>query len=186
MGLTSQRLAVFATFLMEVCARDGTARTVAVSAFRYGGGSVGVGVRAALRVRGGAGSKGVDEVGASLEAMKVDGSQDGRNVETDSWLVELEAKLRNEVDAEGNPLSKNELKRRLKAAKTERERSTKRLLQEEKAVAAAEVAEAAGEGGAKEKDEEELDPTRYFENRVAAMSALEACPNTSNDSPTCA
>jgi lysyl-tRNA synthetase class 2 len=82
--------------------------------------------------------------------------------------VALEAELRKEVDGEGKPLSKNALKYRLKAAKTERERSAKRdALQEAKA-------QAGGGGASSEKEEEELDPTRYFENRVAAMTAYEA------------
>jgi len=65
-------------------------------------------------------------------------------------------------------ISKNELKRRQKA-----ELKAKQTAEKEAAKAAAAPAAAASKESKKE-EVEELDPTAYYENRVAAMKALEA------------
>ncbi|KAK8813201.1 hypothetical protein WA158_002793 [Blastocystis sp. Blastoise] len=66
-------------------------------------------------------------------------------------------------------LSKNELKRRMKAQKQAEEKAKKA---EEKAKKAQEKAKNSTEE--EEENEDEIDPTKYFENRVAAIAKAEA------------
>lgn len=68
--------------------------------------------------------------------------------------------------ATGEEVSKNALKKQLKAAQKEAEKAAKDA--EKAAKKAAEPAKAT-----KSTEEEELDPTQYYENRVKAMRALE-------------
>jgi lysyl-tRNA synthetase class 2 len=66
---------------------------------------------------------------------------------------------------DGKKLSKNELKRRAKAAKAAEKKAAKE---------AARAAKGQAGGGSKSKvKEDELDPTAYRENRIAALKALE-------------
>ena len=75
-----------------------------------------------LTLRGG----GEDE--ASPDDTTVPMNQDGKQAshESEPWLKELEDKLRTELGDDDKPLSKNEIKRRLKAARVEREREEKK------------------------------------------------------------
>jgi hypothetical protein len=111
-----------------------------------------------LRLRGGGGG------GEPGEGATRDHSQQH---DTPQWLKDLEAELRQEVDAQGNTLSKNELKRRLKAAQKEREK-----LEQPAAVRGT-----GDEGGStstavRGPSEDELDPNQYFEHRCAALEGL--------------
>lgn len=107
-----------------------------------------------LRLRGGEAGR---DFGETVDA-EVTGDTKGPN--PPQWLKDLEAELRKEVDADGKPLSKNELKRRLRAAQKEREKQEK--------MAAAPAAGAARSKAA----EEDLDPNQYFEHRCAALQVF--------------
>jgi lysyl-tRNA synthetase class 2 len=75
--------------------------------------------------------------------------------------------------AEGQ-CSKSELKKRLKGEEVAKAKAAKA---EEKAAAAAAAAAAAGDAGAGSKldaEEEEVDPSKYFDNRLKALAALKA------------
>eukprot|EP00276_Gloeochaete_wittrockiana_P011092 CAMPEP_0184668474 /NCGR_PEP_ID=MMETSP0308-20130426/72497_1 /TAXON_ID=38269 /ORGANISM="Gloeochaete witrockiana, Strain SAG 46.84" /LENGTH=603 /DNA_ID=CAMNT_0027114221 /DNA_START=42 /DNA_END=1853 /DNA_ORIENTATION=- len=69
---------------------------------------------------------------------------------------------------DGKPLSKNEIKRRLKAEQAAKDKAAKLA-----AKAAAKPTEAPTKKKAAD-DEEELDPTQYFENRKKAIDAMRA------------
>ena len=75
------------------------------------------------------------------------------------------------ADGEEKELSKNALKKLQKAEQNAKKKS-------EKDTQKAAAAEAIGRGSSKPKDEEELDPTKYFENRTAAITALEKSGRT--------
>ena len=122
-----------------------------------------------LRLRGGgdgerkeAGDEGLTGASAQLAGMDVAGARPGRAAP--KWQQELEAALRQEVDSHGNPLSKNEMKRRLKAAQRERDKADKHK------VAAPASAEPGRDRGA----EDDLDPNQYFEHRCAALQEFRA------------
>jgi lysyl-tRNA synthetase class 2 len=68
---------------------------------------------------------------------------------------------------EAGDISKNALKKQLKAQQKEAEKAAKDA--EKAAKKASEPVKASTKGG----DDEELDPTAYYENRVKAMNALE-------------
>ncbi len=89
-----------------------------------------------LFLRGG----GEDEAGPedALENANQDGNA-GKQAshESEPWLRELEEKLKTELGEDGKPLSKNEVKRRLKAARVEREREEKKEKQKAAALAKA-------------------------------------------------
>ena len=92
--------------------------------------------------------------------MKKEISDIHATTENDSWLKEQEQKLKSEVGPDGNPLSKNELKRRLKLLRLEKEKAEKK-------------AKAAENQPAKEQpDEDDVDPRLYFENRCALVAEL--------------
>ena len=79
--------------------------------------------------------------------------------ELDSWLKEQEHKLKSELGPDGNPLSKNELKRRLKQLRVDKERADKKTK--------------TAENQTKEHaDEDDIDPRLYYENRCAAINEL--------------
>ena len=104
-----------------------------------------------LRLRGGRGGEEPGEGAAGDHSQQRDSPQ---------WLKDLEAELRQEVDAQGNPLSKNELKRRLKAAQKEREKLEKPAV----------VRGTGDEGGStstavRGPSEDELDPNQYSPNQ---------------------
>lgn len=89
---------------------------------------------------------------------------EGANVaEAPQWLKDLECELRKELDAQGNPLSKNELKRRLKTAQKERERQSKAALESK---------------GEHKFAEDDLEPNQYFEHRCAALQAFKDAGET--------
>lgn len=66
-------------------------------------------------------------------------------------------------------MSKNELKRREKMKRKEAEKAAKE---------AAKAAKAATTQSAKKEDEEDVDPTKYFENRLAVVEKAEAAGET--------
>jgi hypothetical protein len=111
-----------------------------------------------LRLRGhGPGEADADAMeGVSMQLKGASIHADAR--ESPEWLQDLEAELKQQVDGSGKPLSKNEVKRRLKAAVKEREKLER---QREK--------EAAGGGGSMGVKEDDLDPNQYFEHRCAAL-----------------
>ncbi|PRW20466.1 lysine--tRNA ligase isoform X2 isoform A [Chlorella sorokiniana] len=77
------------------------------------------------------------------------------------------------LDEKGEPLSKSEFKRRQKLAQKEKEQAEKKAKQAAEAAARAAAKAAKGEAAAALEDDsnEETDPTKYFENRVKAVSA---------------
>jgi hypothetical protein len=77
----------------------------------------------------------------------------------DLWLKEQEQKLKSELGPDGNPLSKNELKRRLKALRVEKERSEKKSKSSENHTK-------------DHPDEDDIDPRLYYENRCAQINEL--------------
>jgi hypothetical protein len=81
-----------------------------------------------LALRGGDGE---DQAGLEHDVAALSINQDGNAEkqsmhESEPWLKELEEKLKAELGEDGKPLSKNELKRRLKTARVEREREEKK------------------------------------------------------------
>ena len=75
------------------------------------------------------------------------------------------------LDEDGKVLSKSEYKRRQKQANLEKEKAAKR---EAAAAAAAAAPVKATTGAGATAKEEELDPTKFFDNRVAMLKAWEA------------
>jgi len=74
--------------------------------------------------------------------------------------------------AESETLSKNELKRRLKA-----EQNAKKKAEKEAARAADDKApKSGGEAKPKKDDDDDLDPTAYFENRVKTVNTMKQTP----------
>lgn len=74
----------------------------------------------------------------------------------------------------GEALSKNEQKRRLKAAQKEKEAAEKAAKKAAAAAAAPAKAATGGAGAASAKADEELDPSKYYENRTRMIASWEA------------
>jgi hypothetical protein len=71
--------------------------------------------------------------------------------------------------AESEELSKNALKKKLKAEEAAKKKATKDAEKAAKAVDAPKKEKLGGE------DEAELDPTQYYENRLRAVNSLGVC-----------
>eukprot|EP00741_Cyanophora_paradoxa_P010161 tig00020510_g9836.t1 len=80
------------------------------------------------------------------------------------------------VTENGEKISKNELKRRQKEAEKAKQKAEKEAAKAAKAAedAAKKSEKKAAEGAPAEEDEEEMDPTQYFENRVKALDTMRA------------
>lgn len=80
------------------------------------------------------------------------------------------------TDEKGEPLSKNEFKRRQKLAQKEKELAEKKAKQAVEAAARAATKVAKGDDGVALEDDsnEEADPAKYFENRTRAVAAAKA------------
>lgn len=79
--------------------------------------------------------------------------------------------------APGGEISKNALKKQMKAAENAKKKAEKEQAKAEKASAAASSTGGAGgdakkQKGGEEEEEEELDPSKYLENRTASLDAL--------------
>lgn len=80
------------------------------------------------------------------------------------------------VDEKGEKMSKSEFKRRQKLAMKEKEQAEKKAKQAVQAAERAAAKAAKGEAGVSLEDDasEETDPTKYYENRVRAITAAKA------------